>query len=1074
MRKQKLLYGLFLAVMLVVPLLVRAQVTVGSPAQSQSFSVLEVSTANRAGGLRLPQLTTVQRDSLTTAAFKASAKSVGLMILNTTTNCIDYWNGTRWASWCSGDPLVTALSCASATASPNTAIPGTAYIGTFTVPYTGSNGAGYTAEAVASTGVTGLTALLQSGTLSSSGNLIYTVTGTPSTYGTAAFPLSFGGQSCSVSLPVVSVSSLTCSSATYSAGNAISGSTYSGTLTIPYTGGEGAAYPANAAISSTGVTGLTATLNSGTISSSGNLTYTIAGTPSYTGSADNALFAVSFGGQSCTGTLPVIGVTALTGNSATFSTTTAISGTAYTATMTIPYTGGSGAAYTAGTAISSTGVTGLTATLVAGTLTSSTGSLTFNITGTPSYTGTSNATFNISFGGQTTTATLPVIGVTALTCSSASYSAGNATSGTTYSGTMTIPYTGGSGAAYSTAAVTSTGVTGLTATLVAGTLASGSGNLTFNITGTPSYSGTANATFAISFGGQSCSATLPVIGVTALTCSSASYSAGNATSGTTYSGTMTIPYTAGSGAAYSTATVTSTGVTGLTATLVASTLASGTGNLTYNISGTPAYTGTANATFAISFGGQSCSATLPAIGVTALTGSSRTFSAGNATSGTTYSGTMTIPYTGGSGAAYAAGTAISSTGVTGLTATLVAGTLTSSTGSLTFNITGTPSYTGTAGAAFAISFGGQTTTATLPVIGVTALTYTPTFSAGNPAIGVVYTGTMTIPYTGGSGAAYTAGTAISSTGVTGLTATLVAGTLTSSTGNLTYTISGTPTSYGTAAFAISFGGQSGSVSFTVSNLAITALTCSSSTFSAYAVSGDTYSGTMTIPYTGGNGVAYSGGTTISSTGVTGLTATLVAGTLASGSGSLSYTITGTPTSSGTAVFAISFGGQSCSASLTVLSACPGYLAIGGVYTGTYLYPGSGYLTALASGSNFATTATYFTATGGNLCFYKTDGNSGSTDTWAGSNSNCNNGSYADGSSTEGWRLPTPAELGNIQGVYSTLSTKTTSASGTTNLSATYYWSSTEYSSSSSWYWNFSISQASYGTTAGTRSVRCVK
>ncbi|HVV04653.1 MAG TPA: DUF3500 domain-containing protein [Puia sp.] len=102
-----------------------------------------------------------------------------------------------------------------------------------------------------------------------------------------------------------------------------------------------------------------------------------------------------------------------------------------------------------------------------------------------------------------------------------------------------------------------------------------------------------------------------------------------------------------------------------------------------------------------------------------------------------------------------------------------------------------------------------------------------------------------------------------------------------------------------------------------SSATITALNCSSATFSATATAGTAYSGTATVAYTGGNGVSYAAGSAIASTGVTGLTATLSAGTLASGAGSLTYTITGTPASSGTAAFAISFGGQSCSLSLTV-------------------------------------------------------------------------------------------------------------------------------------------------------------
>jgi len=114
--------------------------------------------------------------------------------------------------------------------------------------------------------------------------------------------------------------------------------------------------------------------------------------------------------------------------------------------------------------------------------------------------------------------------------------------------------------------------------------------------------------------------------------------------------------------------------------------------------------------------------------------------------------------------------------------------------------------------------------------------------------------------------------------------------------------------------------DSGSSSTTTTAASITALSCSAATFSATATINTAYTGTATVGYTGGNAVAYSAGTAISSTGVTGLTATLAAGTLASGAGNLTYNITGTPTSSGTASFAISFGGQSCSLSLTVNAA----------------------------------------------------------------------------------------------------------------------------------------------------------
>lgn len=108
-----------------------------------------------------------------------------------------------------------------------------------------------------------------------------------------------------------------------------------------------------------------------------------------------------------------------------------------------------------------------------------------------------------------------------------------------------------------------------------------------------------------------------------------------------------------------------------------------------------------------------------------------------------------------------------------------------------------------------------------------------------------------------------------------------------------------------------------------STATITALSCSSTTFSATAYASTAFSGTATVPYTGGSGATYSAGSAISSTGVTGLTATLQAGTLASGAGNLTYSISGTPSGAGTAAFAITFGGQSCSFSLTVSSASSG-------------------------------------------------------------------------------------------------------------------------------------------------------
>ena len=71
-----------------------------------------------------------------------------------------------------------------------------------------------------------------------------------------------------------------------------------------------------------------------------------------------------------------------------------------------------------------------------------------------------------------------------------------------------------------------------------------------------------------------------------------------------------------------------------------------------------------------------------------------------------------------------------------------------------------------------------------------------------------------------------------------------------------------------------------------------------------------------ITYTSGNGGPYSS-QSISSTGVVGLTANLQAGSFATGNGSLTFTVSGTPTSVGNALFSFNIAGQVCSISMVV-------------------------------------------------------------------------------------------------------------------------------------------------------------
>ena len=101
---------------------------------------------------------------------------------------------------------------------------------------------------------------------------------------------------------------------------------------------------------------------------------------------------------------------------------------------------------------------------------------------------------------------------------------------------------------------------------------------------------------------------------------------------------------------------------------------------------------------------------------------------------------------------------------------------------------------------------------------------------------------------------------------------------------------------------------------------ITALNCSSATNNGtLTATTDASSVTSVISYTGGNGGTHNG-QVVTSTGVTGLTATIQAGSFANGNGSLTYTITGTPSASGTASFILNIGGKTCSLTRLITTA----------------------------------------------------------------------------------------------------------------------------------------------------------
>jgi hypothetical protein len=74
---------------------------------------------------------------------------------------------------------------------------------------------------------------------------------------------------------------------------------------------------------------------------------------------------------------------------------------------------------------------------------------------------------------------------------------------------------------------------------------------------------------------------------------------------------------------------------------------------------------------------------------------------------------------------------------------------------------------------------------------------------------------------------------------------------------------------------------------------------------------------FTLPYTGATTNSSYSAVNVSSTGVLGLTARLTAGTFPSASGNLTLSITGTPTSNGTASFLVNIAGKICTLTKTV-------------------------------------------------------------------------------------------------------------------------------------------------------------
>jgi uncharacterized protein (TIGR02145 family) len=420
--------------------------------------------------------------------------------------CIKETEGTLGTLNCGGSPTTGILTNGTAASGVSTAI-----------SYTSGNTGTYAAQTVSSTGVVGLTATLAEGTLANgAGSLIYTITGTPTTSGTATFAITVGGQSCSFTVSVADTSS------TYPAGtvNCAAGATAVVDVTNPTTGktwmdrnlGSTQVATSSTDINSYGdlyqwgrradghqcrTSATTSTLSSIDQPAHGNFIKVNSVNPNDWRSPQNANLWQGVNGinNPCPSGYRIPTETEINAERLSWSQNNSVGAFASPLKWTLAgfRNGNDGSLYDVGA------VGSCWSSTVSGIYSRNLFFFSFN------------AVWNVlsrayGFSVRCIKETEGALGT--LNCGSTT-TIGSLTNGTVASSvSAAISYTGGNAGTYAAQTVSSSGVVGLTATLDAGSLANGAGSLTYTITGTPTTSGTAS--FAITVGGQSCSFTMSV------------------------------------------------------------------------------------------------------------------------------------------------------------------------------------------------------------------------------------------------------------------------------------------------------------------------------------------------------------------------------------------------------------------------------------------------------------------------------------------------------------------------------------------------------------------------------------